>query len=363
MNEALWKEAEARLYSNVVVTSKGYWDDIHILGTTSDGDGLYQRLSRAARNEDVRLSFPRFPDHRILNEDTMEVKFLIFSGTDPLKEGLLSYLPEPYRTRVYENAVKEEIQNILFDRFTKELLEKCRVSKDPAVKNHYIYRFFEDRLGKAGLTRIREVLFHKEFPEDPVPEQEAGNGPSTGFSKVIVLDTETTGFGKDAEVLQLSVVDGEGETLFNEYFRPVHTESWAEAMAVNHITPEMTADKPPLLSKKREIETIIQDADLVVGYNIGFDMRMLTQNGIEVDDQARKYFDVMDEFKTFRRRGKWCRLSRAAAYYGIHEDNLHNSLSDARLTAACFRKLKEDLCRGECSPLPVHKVTGVVNYF
>ena len=37
---------------------------------------------------------------------------------------------------------------------------------------------------------------------------------------ILVLDTETTGFGPSAEILQLSIVNGLGEIVMNEYFRP-----------------------------------------------------------------------------------------------------------------------------------------------
>lgn len=36
----------------------------------------------------------------------------------------------------------------------------------------------------------------------------------------IALDTETTGFKEDDEVLQLSIVDAKGKVLFNQYFKP-----------------------------------------------------------------------------------------------------------------------------------------------
>lgn len=55
----------------------------------------------------------------------------------------------------------------------------------------------------------------------------------------IVIDTETTGLDADTdELLQVSIIDGQGNTLFNSYIKPLFTENWDGAMAVNHITPE-----------------------------------------------------------------------------------------------------------------------------
>ena len=57
----------------------------------------------------------------------------------------------------------------------------------------------------------------------------------------ICFDTETTGLNSfNDEVLQLSIIDADsGETLFNKYMKPTHTDSWEQAQAVNGITPEM----------------------------------------------------------------------------------------------------------------------------
>ena len=41
----------------------------------------------------------------------------------------------------------------------------------------------------------------------------------------IVIDTETTGLTPYDEILQLSIIDGNGKTLLNELYRPLnHTE-------------------------------------------------------------------------------------------------------------------------------------------
>ena len=44
--------------------------------------------------------------------------------------------------------------------------------------------------------------------------------------RILALDTETTGVGPNAEILQLSVIDGEGAVRMNQYFRPKKNSSW-----------------------------------------------------------------------------------------------------------------------------------------
>lgn len=168
--------------------------------------------------------------------------------------------------------------------------------------------------------------------------------------KILVLDTETTGFDKAAEILQLSILNGNGEVLMNEYFRPRHTVSWAGAQQVNHISPAMVAGKPPLSVRKQAIEVLLQGADMIAGYNLPFDLRMLGQNGIGIPDKDKvRYLDLMRPFsetygdineKTGRYR--WQKLITCAKYYGYEEGGWHDSLADTRATLYCFWKMAAD---------------------
>lgn len=170
------------------------------------------------------------------------------------------------------------------------------------------------------------------------------------LAKVLVLDTETTGLGETAEILQFSAMWGDGKEAMNQYIRPVHSPSWPEAEAVNHITPEMVADKPTLNDKKADIEGLLNEAGIIVGYNLPFDLRMLEQNGIKLPDK-RKYVDLMipfaavyGEWNDYFEDFKWQKLITCARYYGYQGGGWHDSLEDVRATLFCY---KEMLKRGD----------------
>lgn len=183
--------------------------------------------------------------------------------------------------------------------------------------------------------------------------------------KVIALDTETTGFLADDEVLQLSVLDGNGKTLFNEYFKPNHKTSWESAMQCNHITPEMVSDKKPITAYKEQIEGLLKQADRIVGYNTGFDMTMLSQNGIDLPNE-KKYVDLMVPFadvmgkKDMYGKPKMQKLVVCAAHYGFkQDDDWHNSMADTNATMFCYHKMVE---KGHLADKDVKELSGLKNF-
>lgn len=173
-------------------------------------------------------------------------------------------------------------------------------------------------------------------------------------NKYIVIDTETTGFHPydGDELLQVSIIDTDGNVLFDEYFKPQHRTEWKEAEQVNGISPEMVADRPAISEKISEINAIIENSDTIIGYNTQFDIGFLKANGAIVPDDLETV-DVMEDFakiygewNSARGSYKWQKLTRAAEYYGYdwsqRAETAHNSLGDCYATLFVYNKINSD---------------------
>ena len=169
-------------------------------------------------------------------------------------------------------------------------------------------------------------------------------------SKVICLDVETTGLScDDDEILQLSIIDGNNDVLFNEYIKPRQRKRWPKAQEVHGISYQMVKDKPTIDEHIPMLNKIIEDAEIIVGYNIdGFDIDFIRAAGVSVPVN-KKTFDVMLEFaeiygewNDYHGDYKWQKLATCAKYYNYENNGqFHDSLEDIRATLFCYYAMLE----------------------
>ena len=74
--------------------------------------------------------------------------------------------------------------------------------------------------------------------------------------EIICFDLETTGLDKaNDEILQLSIIDGNSDVLFDSLIKPAHKKSWAGAEAINGISPAMVKTAPTFEDIKPKIQS------------------------------------------------------------------------------------------------------------
>lgn len=176
--------------------------------------------------------------------------------------------------------------------------------------------------------------------------------PSQPGNRCLVLDTETTGLNSfEHELLEVSIIDTEGEVLYHSYVKPC-AEEWPEAQAVNGITPDIVRDAPTISQCREEISRVLSQASTIIGYNTFFDIYFLTSNGVsfpcgvEVIDVMQLFAPIYGEWSETHGDYKWQKLSTCAAHYGYdwssHPGQAHDSLADCRATLYCYQKIMEE---------------------
>lgn len=175
-------------------------------------------------------------------------------------------------------------------------------------------------------------------------------GESVRKSKIICIDIETTGLDRNNdEILQVSIINGRGKTLYNSYIKQDYTTEWKEAERINKISRDCVKYAPGILTEKRKIDKILRKAGLIIGYNLkGFDLPFLAAKGIDTAVKA-KIYDVMLEFAYIvgdfdevHKNYKWKPLTYCAKYYGYTDYKAHDALEDVRETLYCYYAMQKD---------------------
>lgn len=169
------------------------------------------------------------------------------------------------------------------------------------------------------------------------------------LDNLIVLDTETTGLNPSSdEILQLSIINGHGEVLFDGLLKPEYVTSWEAAQAVNGITPEKVKHCLRLRDVYPKIKKILGSYRIILGYNVDFDLAFLHDYVFgecqQIVDVMTVFSEIYGEWNDYWGNYKWQKLTKCADYYGYKwdEESAHNSLGDCKATLFCFKKMLEE---------------------
>lgn len=164
------------------------------------------------------------------------------------------------------------------------------------------------------------------------------------LTRPVYLDTETTGTGPQAEVIEIAVVNDDGAVLYDSLVRPrgaIHPD----AARVHGITPAQLAGAPTW-PEAWEIVAPLIAGRWIGAYNAEFDLRMLQQSHQRSwlrwnEEEYGKFFCIMKLFARFQ--GDWDRkrntyrnhsLEIAGQMCSITIPNSHRAADDARLARA-----------------------------
>lgn len=164
-------------------------------------------------------------------------------------------------------------------------------------------------------------------------------------TKLIAFNIKTTGTNiENDEILQISIIDGNGEVLIDEYVKPYWTDEWDAAEKRHGIKPKdvINATFPHDLLPK--IKGIFESTEILVAYDIKFNLQMLATWGIYPTEQQKQY-DVMKEFEPIFNKWKLENGSHmrqtltSCANYFNYKIVKTNGLEEAKATLHCYHEL------------------------
>lgn len=139
--------------------------------------------------------------------------------------------------------------------------------------------------------------------------------------KYVVLDTETTGLTDNDEIIQLAVIDLDGNTLFNELIKPSNKKSISKkATDVHGIKMSMLKSSPTFDEIAKPLKSVLK-GKTIIAYNSAFDSRMYAQSykfggGFNPWGVPKKWECAMlqnsrfvGEWNEYRKNYKWQKLT------------------------------------------------------
>ena len=164
---------------------------------------------------------------------------------------------------------------------------------------------------------------------------------------VLFFDMEMTGVYEHDEVLSVSVVNGNGQTVFHSLTRPARVKRWKRTEQIHGITPEMVKDAPTFLELAPTLLPIFEGAKRLIAYGTSTDfmhLRRLCKNARQKHTLREKLLDCAAEFSHYV--NEWDlglshqSLSDAMAHFSLSwEGNAHTSKADAEACRLVFEKL------------------------
>ena len=150
-------------------------------------------------------------------------------------------------------------------------------------------------------------------------------------TQYVILDTETTGFARYDEVIQLSVVDLNGTVLFDSYFKP-KAKSHPGALKIHKLTDEFLSDKPKFEEKWEEIQEVLAGKTIII-HNELFDRRLLSQTCQRYKLTPGIEFKTCCSMRYFQKRIGISKLGEILSHLNLMVDanTLHNSLVDCQM--------------------------------
>ena len=163
----------------------------------------------------------------------------------------------------------------------------------------------------------------------------------------VVLDLETTGLSPASdEIIDIAAVryiSGAKVSEFSTLVKP-SIPIPQEITDITGITDDMVADAPDIDEALDGLSMFLNPDDLVVGHNVGFDVRFLAAAYSRIGEEfAPEIFDTCGVSRILYPELPKHRLIDLMKAFGIRESQSHTAYDDCEMCNACLQHMKESV--------------------
>lgn len=170
-------------------------------------------------------------------------------------------------------------------------------------------------------------------------------------SDFVVIDTETTGLGADAEIVEISIINPDGTDLFTSLVRPIRPIP-ADVVAIHGITNGMVCNAPSWKDIHDCVMHLFSGRRVAI-YNSEYDLRMIRQCSqfagchlpAHLERQSKCvmqiYSKYVGEWSHKYGNWKWHKLSQAARDCGVSSSGAHRALADTRMALGVLKHVAQ----------------------
>ena len=157
-----------------------------------------------------------------------------------------------------------------------------------------------------------------------------------------VVDVETTGVGTgvNGRVVQIAIDVYEGRKKVDSFISYVNPRCKipSGAYRVHKIGYSQVKNAPTLQQLEGKIKNKLRNVKIIVGQNAAFDMRIMRQNGVPIDNHRKVHDTMLIGMQKYNKKMALDVLSKRLKVK-VNKAKLHDAGEDIRVTGKCYMAL------------------------